>query len=195
MKSFLWRIFEKPKILGRDVFETSLRGHGKDIFLEMCSRRLKDTTQKTSFLRYLKDVTKKTSFLRYFWEVCEISLSMEIWLRSLRNISCRLGNVIAALYFKVACRVQIWKKHFVKIVKSLVTVLFEMTLFLCIYFAFTKNPIILSPFEIDTLNFAMYISTILTCPLKSYVIGLHNLISMNIFFTAKYHSSQFFFIK
>ena len=40
-----------------------------------------------------------------------------------------------------------------------------------IYFAFTKNPIILSLFKIDTLNFTMYISTILTCPLKSY--GLH----------------------
>ena len=40
---------------------------------------------------------------------------------------------------KVACRVQIWKKHFVKIVKSLVTVSFKMTLHLCIYFAFTKK--------------------------------------------------------
>ena len=43
------------------------------------------------FLRRLKDVTKKTSFLRCFWEDSEISLSMEIWLRSLRDISCRLG--------------------------------------------------------------------------------------------------------
>ena len=40
---------------------------------------------------------------------------------------------------KVACRVQIWKKHFVKIVKSLVTVSFKMTLLLCIYFVFTKK--------------------------------------------------------
>ena len=29
-----------------------------------------------------------------------------------------------------------------------------------------KKPIILSLFKIDTLNFTMYISTILTCPLK-----------------------------
>ena len=34
---------------------------------------------------------------------------------------------------------------------------------LCIY---KKNPIILGLFKIDTLNFTMYLSTILTCPLK-----------------------------
>ena len=45
-----------------------------------------------------------------------------------------------------------------------------------------KNPIILSLFKIDTLNFTMYILTILTCPLKKYVVRLHNLTSMNIFF-------------
>ena len=50
-----------------------------------------------------------------------------------------------------------------------------------------KNPIILSLFKIDTLNFTMYISTIVKCPLK-YVIGLHNLISMNIFFNIRGHS-------
>ena len=43
------------------------------------------------YLRRLKDVTKKTSLLGCFWEVSEISLSMEIWLRSLRDISYRLG--------------------------------------------------------------------------------------------------------
>ena len=69
--------------------------------------------------------------------------------------------------------------------KSLVTVLFKMTLHSCIYFAFTKNPIILSLFKIDILNdFDM--------PFKIYVIGLHDLISMNIFFTLKDHN--FFFI-
>ena len=60
------------------------------------------------------------------------------------------------------------KKHFVKIVESLVTVLFKMALYLCIiHFAFTKSSIILSLFQIDTLNFTMYISAILTCTLKS----------------------------
>ena len=51
---------------------------------------------------------------------------------------------------------------------------------LCIY---KKN--ILSLFKIDALNFTMYILTILTSPLKIYVIGLHNLISMDILFTIK----------
>ena len=50
---------------------------------------------------------------------------------------------------------------------------------LCIY----QKTIILSLFKIDTLIFTMYILTILTCPLKPYVIRLHNLISINIFFT------------
>ena len=51
MKSFLCGNFEKPQILARDVFETSKRRHGKDIFLEIFSRRLKDVTQEISFLR------------------------------------------------------------------------------------------------------------------------------------------------
>ena len=33
------------------------------------------------------------------------------------------------------------KKHFTKIVTSLVTILLKMTLRLCIYFVFTKNPL------------------------------------------------------
>ena len=76
------------------------------------------------------------------------------------------------------------KKHFVKIVTSFIIIFMYI---LCIY---QKN-IILSLFEIDTLNFTMYILTILTCPLKTYVIRLHNLISMNIFFTERL---LFFFI-
>ena len=55
---------------------------------------------------------------------------------------------------------------------------------LCIH----KKPIILDLSEIDTLNFAMYILTILTCPLKTYVIRLRNLVSMNIYFTTKDNS-------
>ena len=53
---------------------------------------------------------------------------------------------------------------------------------LCVY----KKTIILSLFKIDTLNFTMYILTILTSLLKIYVIGLHNLISMNIFSNIKF---------
>ena len=63
MKLFLWDIFEKLKILARDVFQTSQRGYTKDIFFEMSLRRLKDVTKKDIFsemyLRRLKDITKK----------------------------------------------------------------------------------------------------------------------------------------
>ena len=63
---------------------------------------------------------------------------------------------------KVTCRVQVWKKHFVKIASSLDTVLLKITC-LCIYvndmfmylLCITKNSIILSLFYIDTLDFTM----------------------------------------
>ena len=70
-------IFEKFQIPAWDVFETSQRCHRKDIFFEICLRRLKDVIEKTSFLRWLLrrliDVTKKTSFLRYIWDVLKTS--------------------------------------------------------------------------------------------------------------------------
>ena len=50
-ETILWDIFEKSRLLSGDVFETSQRRHGKDIFFEICSRRLQDVIQKTSFLR------------------------------------------------------------------------------------------------------------------------------------------------
>ena len=50
-----------------------------------------------------------------------------------------------------------------------------------------KKPIILSLFKIDALNFTMYILKILTCSLKAYVVGLHNVTSMNMFFTIEDH--------
>ena len=80
------------------------------------------------------------------------------------------------------------KNCFVKIVTSLVNVLLKMTVCLCIYFFFTKNLMILSVFKFETLNFTMYILTISTCFLKTYVIRLHNLIWINIFHTIKDHS-------
>ena len=81
---------------------------------------------------------------------------------------------------KVASRVQICKKTFCqnsnyfryRFIKNGITFMH----LLCIY----KKPIILSLFKIDTLNFTMYILTILTCPLKTYIVRLHNLTSMNI---------------
>ena len=90
--------------------------------------------------------------------------------------------------FKVACRVQIWKKTFCQSSEKFGLQFHLKWHYIYVYSLHTKKSIILSLFKIDTLNFTMYISTILTCPLKSYVIGLHNLISMNIFLTIKYRS-------
>ena len=73
------------------------------------------------------------------------------------------------------------KKHFVKIVTNLVTVLHYVYVFIL----YLQKSIILSLFKIDTLKFTTNILTILTCPLKTYVIRLPNLISMNIFITIK----------
>ena len=87
---------------------------------------------------------------------------------------------------KVACRVQIWKKTFCQNSDKFCCSFIKLTSCLCIYLIFTKNNI-LSLFKIDTLNFTMYILANLTFPLKAYV-RLHNLISINIFFTTKDHS-------
>ena len=46
-----WGIFGKSQVLARDIFEMSQKRHGKNIFFEICFRRLKDVTQKTSLLR------------------------------------------------------------------------------------------------------------------------------------------------
>ena len=81
------------------------------------------------------------------------------------------------------------KKHFVKIVTTLVTVLLKMTLCLFIDFVFTKNPL----FKIDRLNFTIYILTILTCPLKTCAIRLLNLVS-TVFFALKDHSFSLVFL-
>ena len=99
-----------------EMYLKRLKGVPKEAsFLEMCLRRLKDVTKKTLFLRCiwdvlktsqkdsffemylrcLKDVTKETSLLRCFWEVSDMPPSMEIWLRHLKDISCRLGPWIS----------------------------------------------------------------------------------------------------
>ena len=94
-KTILWGIFEKSQIPARDVFETSQRCHRKDIFFEICLRRLKDIIQKTSFLRWFWDVLqtsqKKTSFLRCIWDALKTSqesrLFWDVSERSLRSLS------------------------------------------------------------------------------------------------------------
>ena len=89
---------------------------------------------------------------------------------------------------KIAYRVQIWKKTFCQNNVYFGYRFIKNNIFmylLCIY----KKNIILSLFKIDTLNFTMYILTILTCSLKTYVIRLYNLISMNIFSTIDHKRS------
>ena len=78
--------------------------------------------------------------------------------------------------FKVACRVQIWKKkpfchNSEKFCYSFVK---NDILFMYLFYIYKKSNI-LSLFEIDTLKFTMYILANLTCPLKIYG-RLHNLI-------------------
>ena len=89
---------------------------------------------------------------------------------------------------KVACRVQIWKKilrqNSDKFGRSFTKNDIMYIYFLCIY----KKLIILSLFKIATLNFTMYILTILTCTLNTYVIGLHKSNFNKHFFTIKDHS-------
>ena len=85
--------------------------------------------------------------------------------------------IILIFSLKVACRVQIWKKTFCQNSDKF-------------GYSFIKNDLLkktitLGLFKIDTLNCTMYILMISTCSSKTYVIRLHNLISINIFFTAK----------
>ena len=91
--------------------------------------------------------------------------------------------------FKVACRVQIWKKTFCQNSNYLGYRFIKNDIMFMYLFCFYKIIIILSQFQFDTLTFTMYILTILTCPLKTYVVRLHNLISMNIFFTIDHKRS------
>ena len=74
MKSILWGIFEKSQILARDVFKTSPRRHGTDIFFQICSRCLEDVIQKTSFLRFFLDVLKASQKSHLIWDVSKRSL-------------------------------------------------------------------------------------------------------------------------
>ena len=67
---------------------------------------------------------------------------------------------------------------------------------ICMYTLYLrkKKNIVLGLFQIDLLNFIMYIWVILTWHLKAYIIWFHNLISMNIFFTKRsvflYHCKE-----
>ena len=88
-------------------------------------------TEKTSFLRYFWDVLKalqkrhlfwdvfetfqgrhkKSSLLRCLQGVTEMSLSMEIWLRSLRDIFCPLGRWLCINFLWVNFRSNCFLGH------------------------------------------------------------------------------------
>ena len=78
----------------------------------------------------------------------------------------RSNQSLKMLFLKVACRVQIWKKTFCQNSDKFGYSFIKNDMFmylLCIY----KKLIILSLFNIDTLNFTTYILKNLTCPLKT----------------------------
>ena len=92
MNTFLWGIFEKWQILARDVL--SQRRHRKDVFFEICSRRLKDVTHKISFLRCFWDALKASQKRHLFGDVFERSwrrlkkvISFEMFLGGFWDVS------------------------------------------------------------------------------------------------------------
>ena len=88
----------------------------------------------------------------------------------------------------VYCWVQLWKKTFCENSDKF-GYSFVRNYIMFMYLRYIhRKPIILSLFKIDTLSFTMYILTILTCPLKTYFVRLHNVILMNIFVTTKDHN-------
>ena len=101
------------------------------MFFEMYLRRLKDFT-KTSQIHLkndftcLEDVTKKTSLLRCFWEVFEMSLLTEIWLRHLKDISCRLRweLTLKSKFYWCMCSFLIAFKLKINIINCLLTKIF-----------------------------------------------------------------------
>ena len=66
-------LFWKTKNTCERYFWDAQRRLEKDIFFETCSRRLKDVTQKTSFLRCFWDVLKTSQKKHLFWDVFETS--------------------------------------------------------------------------------------------------------------------------
>ena len=90
---YFWRIINTCDRCSWDVSEMSRNGHLFWHMHETLKRRLtKDIFFEMSLIG-LKEVTKKSSLLRCFLEVFEMSLSMEIRLRSFKDISCRLGQI------------------------------------------------------------------------------------------------------
>ena len=90
--------FWKPKILARDVFETSQRRREKDIFFEICLRRLKDVTQKTFFLSCIWDVLKTLQISHLFWDH-QLTICIELHQPNVNSIlKCNMDMLLSRCY-------------------------------------------------------------------------------------------------
>ena len=126
-------------------------------------------------------IYKVVRYLNDFWNLFLDKVDLKM------NDNCSRGKmfiIYLILFFKVPCRFHMWKKTFCQNSdKSGYSFIKNDIMFMQLLCIYKKT---------DILNFSMHILTILTCPLNTYVIRLHNLNSINVFFTITGHS--FFFI-
>ena len=102
------------------------------------------------------------------------------------------AKILVGFCLKVACRVQIWKKGILSKLWQVWLQFYLKWYYIYVHTLYLPKNHYFNPFlKIDTLKFTIYVLTILTSPLKTYVFRLHDLISMNIFLTER---SLFFFI-
>ena len=101
-----WGIFEKSQIIVRYVLQMSQRRHEKNIFFEICSRSLKDVTQKKRYLFWdvFETFQRRHRKEIFFWDVFQKShLLWDVSKRSLRCLSqwrslwdiCQLGSSLS----------------------------------------------------------------------------------------------------
>ena len=136
---------------------------------------------KKRLVSFLCRIEKKRKFLK-------TSIIMIFQEKVKENAMLKSATKIWNYSIKITCTVQVWEKTFFQNSgKFGYSFIKNGIMFMYIHYNY-KKLIILSLFKIDTLNFTMYILTILTCSWKTYIIGLHNLISMSIFFSIKDHS-------
>ena len=187
-------IFHLPRHL-QNVFKTSSRRLGRRkivTLMKMYWRRLQDMSWRPisvcwvlrwpldfSIILKLMSCSNESGQLYPWLGIWKTGIFVKYSLKFLPIWSSR------EIFFriKVVSSVQIWKKTFCQnsdyfgyfFIKIIIMYL------LCIY----KKTIILSLFQTITL----YILTILTCLLKTYIVRLHNLTSMNILFTIDHKRS------
>ena len=70
---FVWYFWIVTNTFKGYIFETYQRRQRINIFFEICLRRLKDVTWKTSFLRCIWDVLEASQKRHLFWNIFETS--------------------------------------------------------------------------------------------------------------------------